>query len=313
MTKPKDWRGVEWNVPRTQGMSSCRAGAIVLLAALMVVLSTSCRRRDNWNSGFHTISGPDEYGWALWGPTGSIYFLSWSDNHFQLWRLNPWTGERQALRSGLNGPFAESPEGRIAVTEGFDTVVLLDFQGREIWRRSFDVTLNHLAFSRLGDGLYVSVMGDLLFVPLDDPARTDTIARGIGPFCLADRDSFLVYGDIVSDTSGFHYFMHMLFLKSGRDTVVLTRDHVGGFDLNPRHPAWLAVEGYNEVIVHNLLTGAEIVLAPRPYDSTSVRLNTWSPDGSDLLLTVGQLVGEGFPLWIENEELWVADDVIEDR
>jgi len=287
----------------------------LLIAFLGVLAATSCRSKPCPEAELTKIGGIAVYDVAAWGPLGEVYYIAHSDNSFRLWRLDPEAGAVRELWSGLDGPLAVSTDGRLAVVEHFETVVVIDSLGNELWRKDFGHMIYGVAFSGRRNGIFVSCEGDsnvfpLLFVPLDDSSRMDTLAKGVGRFSVAAHDSMFLFSEFREDAPGSYYLLfHLLYPDLGKDTIVLRWELTGSFDLNPVNPDWLALGGTDSIVLHNLRSGSEVVLHPHPYDRSHVEFDEWSPDGRDLLMTIGRVRDN----WITDVELWVAHDVLEEQ
>jgi hypothetical protein len=283
----------------------------LLVVSLGALIATSCRSNPYPEVELTKIGGIAEYSVAAWGPLGEVYYTAFSDDSPQLWCLDSVTGAVRELRSGLDGPLAVSGDGRLAAVEQFETVVVIDSLGNEMWRRDFGGTIYGLAFSQRRNGIFVSYGSDtnvvpLLFVPLDDSGQTDTLAKRVGGFSVAAHDSIFLYSQMKEVSGEYYDLFHVLYPDLGKDTIVLQRKLSYGFDLNPVNPDWLALGSSDNVVLHNLRSGNDIVLHPNPYAQSYIEFDEWSPDGRNLLLTIGRIEDN----WVTDEELWVAHDVL---
>ena len=83
-------------------------------------------------------------------------------------------------------------------------IVVLDSSGSILWRRELSADVTSLAFSRHQEGLYASSYdyrrppGMILFVPFDDPFRSDTLVYGATAFHVAPSDTSIIYRHGVS-------------------------------------------------------------------------------------------------------------------
>jgi hypothetical protein len=262
------------------------------------------------NVGFVTSSA--------WASSGKLYYIysSW-EKPSAVWRLDTATRVAVKVAEGVHAPLAVATDERLACLDVNGKVVVLDSSGSILWRRELPANVTSLAFSQRQDGLYASSYdsrrppGMILYVPFDDPFRSDTIVYGAMAFRVAPSETSLVYrhGSQLRAYS----------LGSGSSHVVMDDPGSSVFDVNPVVQQWLAVgqngDGYWGLVgrraqLRNIQTGDEKIRNAYPFDNCEVTVAGWSPNGADLLLNVARFIG-GDPMDFVTQEFWVARNILE--
>jgi len=77
------------------------------------------------------------FSYPVWSRYGSIYYIAHPQdtNPSDLWVLNPETVSKRLVKQGVEGPIAISKDGRIALLEDINRLIVVDSTGEVQWQK----------------------------------------------------------------------------------------------------------------------------------------------------------------------------------
>ncbi len=265
------------------------------------------------------------FSYPVWSRSGSIYYIAHPQdtNPSDLWILNPETASKRLVKQGIEGPIAVSKDGKIALLEDINRLIVVDSTGEVQWQKEIGCWIISLAFSSDNEGIYLCKMENgqspahLLFVSLVDSTRIDTILQDAGPFRITQNDSFIVYTKQTSEGGNPIHIFYKYVLATGTKYLILKANYTEGFDINPISPEWLAIGKRGDgnyqflgrrILLYNMNYGIGRIYEAHPYEESYIYVSSWSPDGEKVLLVVTPYI-PGDPIIPFSTELWIAKDI----
>jgi hypothetical protein len=256
---------------------------------------------------------------ATWCQSGLIYYISTSESSdsAKLCELNPGSGTRRIILDEVYGPLDGYKDGRIAVMETATNCIVIDSTGEILWERSTGSTVNTISFSSDGEGLYLGKNGLVLYYSLDVPVQVDTILTNAGPFSISPNDSFIIYTKDTTISGELYHIFIKYDIVTGVKNIILQERYSEGFDIHPSEYNQIAIglrgngiykDIGRKILLYRMNYGIGRVFEASPSDTCSIFVNSWSPEGSELLITVQPYV-PGNPATPLPEELWLARDL----
>jgi hypothetical protein len=156
----------------------------------------------------------------------------------------------------------------------------------------------------------------LLFISLTDSTHVDTVLNDIqlGSFRITKNDSAVIYINETEEGGEPYHLFYKYNIESRIESFILKEKYTEGFDVNPVSPEWLAIgkrgDGVYEfmgrrILLYNMNNGEKRLFEAYPYKKSYIYVNSWSPDGSKILLVVTPYLS-GDPIRPLPTEIWIA-------
>ncbi len=301
--------------------------SIILLCYILLITLSGCLDFSNDNVQKATLElilreDSTSFFCPAWAPSGNIlYIMSSPDTTLSgLWMLNPETNLKRLIKQNIGGPIAVSTDGKIAGLS-YNSLIVFDTLGNIIWHKYIPgQCITQLAFSCNNNGIYLSkIIGErvpLLLISLADSTYVDTILNDIqlGSFRITKNDSAVIYINEAEEGGEPYHLFYKYNIESQIRSFILKEKYTEGFDVNPVSQEWLAIgdrgNGFlgKRILLYNMNNGEKRLFKAYPYKKSYIYVNSWSPDGSKILLVVTPYLS-GDPIRPLPTEIWIAKDL----
>jgi hypothetical protein len=256
--------------------------------------------------------------YPAWASSGMVYYVAYPENgdSTELREHDPVTGAVRVIAKGVTGPIAVAADGKIAALQAAYRIIVYDSSGAEIWAMNVGASISTIAFSADADAIYYCKNGMLLLISIGSSFPHDTIMEEITAFSKSPNDSIFIYCRITPANGDSLHTFYRYEAASGEQSIILQEGFSSGFSLSPASTDELAVgvttdNGQllaRQILLLHINHGIGRIFESSPYDHCYLRVSSWDPEGTALLITVTPFV-EGDPTSVFPDEIWIAKDM----